>query len=99
VTRVIKAAHSAREMARAEAEMATLPADEDYARAMLTLFAARAARAGQSLPLEELRRAFVVANFGRLADCEAGLAYAETKGWVSHQLDRVRLAAAGYAEI
>ena len=79
--------------------MATLPADEDYARAMLTLFAARDARAGESLPLEELRRAFVRANFGRLADCEAALAYAETKGWVSRQLGRVRLAAAGYAEI
>jgi hypothetical protein len=78
--------------------MATLPADEDYARAMLTIFAARNARAGESLPIDDLRRAFVAANYGRLADCEAALAYAETRGWVRRQLDRVRLAAAGHAE-
>ena len=79
--------------------MTTLPADEDYARAILTLFAARKARVGESMPIDEVRRAFVAANLGRPADCGAALAYAEAKGWVRTQFDRIRLAAAGYAEI
>jgi hypothetical protein len=75
-----------------------LPADEDYARALMTLFAAAGARPGESLPAGRISNQFVERNFGRAADYEAALAHAVARGWVKIALDRLRLTPAGFAE-
>ena len=79
--------------------MTTLPADEDYARALMTIFAADGLRAGQSVPAATLGRNFGERNFGAAADYEAALAYAVARGWLAPALDRIRLTAAGFAEL
>jgi hypothetical protein len=48
-----------------------LPADEDYARALLALFAAAGTRPGESLPAGRIGHDFVERNFGRAADYDA----------------------------
>ena len=79
--------------------MARLPADEDYARALLSIFKARRLRARQSLPLSEARAAFLGRNMGRLADFEAALDYATSRGWLAPALDMVRLTPPGAEEM
>ena len=76
-----------------------LPADEDYARALMALFAAAGARPGESLPAGRIGHEFVEQNFGRVADYEAALAHAIERGWVKIAFDRLRLTPAGFAEI
>jgi hypothetical protein len=78
--------------------MATLPADEDYAKAMLTIFSANGVRAGQSLKALQVGREFEIRNLGRAADYEAALSYAADRGWLRLEFDRIRLTAAGVAE-
>ncbi len=79
--------------------MATLPADEDYARAVLSIFQARRIRARQSLRLGEVRTAFLLKNMGRLADFEAALQYAASRGWLALALDMIRLTTPGAEEM
>jgi hypothetical protein len=79
--------------------MTTLPADEDYARALMTIFADDRLRAGQSLPAAALRRLFGDRNFGAAVDYQAALDYAIEQRWLALALDRVRLTADGFAEL
>jgi hypothetical protein len=46
-----------------------LPADEDYARALMALFAAAGTRPGESLPAGRIGHDFVERNFGRAGSC------------------------------
>ncbi len=79
--------------------MARLPADEDYARALLSIFRARKIRARQSLRLSEARAVFLRENMGRHADFEAALQYALSQGWLGLALDWIRLTAPGADEM
>ena len=79
--------------------MARLPADEDYARALLSIFGAKKIRARQTLRLSEAKAAFLFRNMGRLADFEAALLYATSRGWLAPALDRIRLTPPGADEM
>jgi hypothetical protein len=79
--------------------MTTLPADEDYARALMTIFAAAGARAGQSLSDVALGRSFGERNFGAVSDYRAAIAYAVSRGWLAPTFDRIRLTPAGFDEL
>jgi hypothetical protein len=79
--------------------MATLPADEDYARALLSIFNAKKIKARQSLRLSEAQAAFLRQNMGRIADFEAALQYAMSRGWLALALDMIRLTAPGAEEM
>ncbi len=79
--------------------MTTLPADEDYARAVLSIFQARRIRARQSLRVGEVRAAFLRKNMGRLADFEAALQFATSRGWLALALDMLRLTPPGADEM
>ena len=79
--------------------MARLPADEDYARALLSIFRARKIRARQSLRLSDARAAFLVENMGRAADFDAALDYARSLGWLSIDLNMLRLTSPGAEEM
>jgi hypothetical protein len=79
--------------------MATLPADEDYAKGLLTIFSAHALRPGMSLSAREAIREFVSRNLGRAYDYHAAVAYSEDRGWLRLELDRLRLTGGGYAEM
>ncbi len=79
--------------------MATLPADEDYARALLAIFSSRDVRARQSLKLSDVQASFLVQNMGRPADFEAALQYAAAEGWLARSLDMVRLTQPGAEEM
>jgi hypothetical protein len=71
--------------------MASLPADEDYARSVLAIFGARHVHARQSLPASDVEADFLAHNMGRQADFEAALEYATSQGWLALGLDRIRL--------
>lgn len=76
-----------------------LPADEDYAYGLLTIFSAHAVRPGQSLRASEVGREFVTRNLGRDYDFRAALAYSETRGWLRVEADWLRLTGGGFAEM
>ena len=78
--------------------MATLPADEDYAKSVLSIFSAKHVRQGQTLRAEQVNNEFLANNMGRQFDYEAGLAYALERHWLRLDLDRIRLTEAGDAE-
>ena len=84
---------------RGEKAKIMLPADEDYARALMALFAAAGMRPGESLPAGRAGHDFIERNFGRAADYDAALAHAVERGWVKIALDRLRLTSAGFAEL
>ena len=79
--------------------MTYLPADEDYARAVLSIFKARSIRARQSLSVKEVRAAFLLKKMGRLADFEAALQFATSRGWLALALDWIRLTPPGAEEM
>ncbi len=79
--------------------MARLPADEDYARALLSIFQAKNIRARQSLRIGEVKAAFLRRNMGRLADFDAALQYAMSQGWLGLAFDMLRLTAPGAEEM
>ncbi|MGO9772363.1 MAG: hypothetical protein ACLPSW_22980 [Roseiarcus sp.] len=79
--------------------MATLPADEDYAKAVLTIFRDKNVRAGQSLRASHVSVEFLARNMGRAADYEAALRYSIDRGWLTLELDRIRLTKPGFAEL
>ena len=79
--------------------MAVLPADEDYAKGLLTIFSAHAVRPGQSLREREVSREFCLRNLGREFDYQAAVAYSETRGWLRREMDCLRLTRGGFAEL
>jgi L-fucose isomerase-like protein len=79
--------------------MASLPADEDYARSVLAILSLRNIRAQESLALREVEALFLDQHMGRPADFEAALLHAASQGWLTRALDRVRLTALGAEEM
>jgi hypothetical protein len=79
--------------------MASLPADEDYARSVLAIFGLRNVRARESLALSEVEAAFLGENMGRPAEFEAALLHATSQGWLTRALDRLRLTTLGAEEM
>ena len=79
--------------------MTTLPADDDYARAVLAIFQARNVRARQCLRVGDVKAAFLVQNMGRPADFEAALDYATSQGWLALGFGMLRLTAPGAEEM
>ncbi len=75
--------------------MPTLPAHEDYARAVLSIFQARGVRPRQSMRVGEVKTAFLSHNMGRTADYDAAIEYAASQGWLSVVFDSIRLASPG----
>ena len=51
--------------------MASLPADEDYARSVLAIFSSKNARPRESLAVSDVKAAFLTQNMGSPADLEA----------------------------
>jgi hypothetical protein len=76
-----------------------LPADEDYAKGLLTIFSAHQVRPGQSLPAAEVGREFVLRNLGRPFDYDAAVAYSRERGWLRCELGWLRLTGGGFAEM
>src|SRR6202453_3971610 len=79
--------------------MAILPADEDYARAVLTIFRGSRVQAKQSLKSSQVKAEFLSHNLGRAPDYDAAVEYALEQGWVTLQLGAIRLTEAGFAEL
>lgn len=79
--------------------MSKIPADEDYARALLTIFADRRVRVRQCLPVHEVETAFLTGNMGRRFDFDAALQYATEQGWLTPLLGAIRLTAPGAEEL
>ena len=77
--------------------MATLPADEDYARSVLTIFRGRRVQAKQSLKSTQVKAEFLSHNLGRAPDYDAAVEYALEQGWITLQLGLIRLTEAGFA--
>jgi len=76
-----------------------LPADEDYAMGLLTIFSAHAVRPGQSLRASEVSGEFRRLNLGREDDYEAAVDYSVIRGWLRREMDRLRLTGGGFAEM
>ena len=76
-----------------------LPADEDYAMGLLTIFTAHAVRPGQSLRASEVSREFLRRNLGRPYDYQAALDYSEARGWLRREWDWLRLTGGGFDEM
>ena len=78
--------------------MPVLPADEDYAMSVLSVF--RLARVGprQSLAARRVEDEFLVHNLGRRADYQAGLEFAVNRKWLKLELNTIRLTEEGFDE-
>jgi hypothetical protein len=76
-----------------------LPADEDYAMGLLTVFSAHVVRPGQSLRESEVSREFLSRNLGRPYDYDAAVAYSITRGWLRREGEWLRLTGPGFAEM
>jgi hypothetical protein len=79
--------------------MASLPADEDYARSVLAIFVLKNVRARESLAYGDVEAEFLAQNMGGRADFEAALAHAASEGWLTRALDRIRLSTLGAEEM
>ena len=79
--------------------MTTLPADEDYARAMLTLFCEKQMSARQSLQFEKVKAEFFHHNFGKSPEYDAAVAYASVRGWITLEWGQIRLTRMGFEEM
>jgi hypothetical protein len=79
--------------------MPTLPADEDYARALLSIFAARHLLPMQSLRRDDVQATFLTWNMGREADFDAALEYAIIRGWLWAGFGSIRLTGPGDEEM
>ena len=82
-----------------ERRMIMLPADEDYAMGLLTIFSAHSVRPGQSLRASEVSREFISRNLGRPFDYDAAVTYSETRGWLRRELGHLRLTGGGFAQM
>ena len=76
-----------------------LPADEDYAHGLLTIFSAHAVRPGQSLRASAVSAEFQERNLGREDDYRAAVDYSEIRGWLRRESGFLRLTGGGYAEM
>jgi hypothetical protein len=81
------------------AAMTTLPADEDYARAVLAIFQARNVKPPQSLRVTDVKAALLAQNMGSPADFDAALEFATGEGWLALAFDRIRLTVSGAEEM
>ena len=79
--------------------MASLPADEDYARSLLAVFGLKTVRPRESLAVSDAKASFLLQNMGRPADFEAALEHAAGEGWLTRWLDRIRLTTLGAEEL
>jgi len=79
--------------------MTTLPADEDYARAVLTIFRRNRVQAKQSMKSSHVKAEFLSHNLGRGPDYDAAVEYAAAQGWITLELSLIRLTKAGFTEI
>ena len=79
--------------------MASLPADEDYARSVLAIFGLKNVRPRESLTVSEAKAAFLIQNMGSPADFEAAVDHAASEGWLTRSLDRIRLTTLGGEEM
>ena len=79
--------------------MPTLPADEDYARALLSIFQSERLKARQSLRESDVRKAFLAGGMGKPFDFEAALDYAISQGWLWRGLGSLRLTSPGDEEM
>lgn len=79
--------------------MARLPADEDYARALLSILQAKNIRARESLRIAEARDEFLRHNMGRPFDFDAALEYAESRNWLRAGFGAIRLTGVGDEEM
>jgi len=79
--------------------MASLPADEDYARSLLAILGARNVRPRESLAVSDAKAAFLVQNMGSAGDFDAALQHAASEGWLTRSLDRIRLTTLGAEEM
>ena len=70
--------------------MPRLPADEDYARALLSIFSASGLRPLQSLGLDEVRAMFLDRNMGREFDFDAALDGAQVVMMLRLQQERMQ---------
>ena len=76
-----------------------LPANEDYAMAILSIFGAGRLRPGQTLSEKQVSEAFQARQMGRRVDYEDALKYAVDQHWLTLQCGMVRLTEAGFAQI
>jgi hypothetical protein len=76
----------------------TLPADEDYAKSVLSIFHAKQIRPGQTLRAGQVKIEFLIKNMGTQTDYEAGLDYAIDRSWLRLDLNMIRLTNTGFAE-
>ena len=79
--------------------MTTLPADEDYARALLSVFRLKNVRPRQSLVRDEAKAAFLARNLGRADDFDAALTYAVSQSWLWSGFGMLRLTELGAEEM
>jgi hypothetical protein len=79
--------------------MPTLPADEDYARALLSIFGARRLLPMQSLRQGDVKATFLAQNMGREFDFDAALDYAISRGWLRAGFGSIRLTTPGDEEV
>jgi hypothetical protein len=76
-----------------------LPANEDYAKAILSIFSAKHIRPGQALRAEQVSGEFLAGGMGRTAEYEDALKYAIGQDWLRAQLNMIRLTDAGFAQM
>jgi hypothetical protein len=79
--------------------MASLPADEDYARSVLAIFGLKNLRLRESLAVSDAKAAFLCQNMGRPSDFDAALEHAASEGWLTRSFDRIRLTTLGAEEM
>jgi hypothetical protein len=76
-----------------------LPANEDYAKAILSIFASSRVGPGQTLSEKRVSEIFQTRKMGRLVDYQDAMQYALEHKWLTLQLGMVRLTSAGFAQI
>ena len=79
--------------------MTTLPADEDYAKSLLSIFGDKGIRPGQSLKATQVNLEFLAKSMGKAADYQSALTYSADRGWLKLELGLIRLTKTGFAEM
>jgi hypothetical protein len=80
-----------RAICEGSAIVTVLPADEDYAMSLLSVFRSARVHARQTLDAQSVEREFLANNMGRQADFKAGLELAVDREWLKLELNRIRL--------
>ena len=79
--------------------MASLPADEDYARSVLAIFGLKKVRPRESLAVGDAEGRVSGSEHGQPGRLEAALQHAASEGWLTRSLDRIRLTMMGAEEM